>query len=85
MHRLVNPLRRFSGASVFEIRSNDLDGTCRVVYTVRFREYVFVLHAFQKKSKQGIATPLNEMRLVQSRLADALNQYELIKKEGRRP
>ncbi len=84
-HDLAKPLKGFGGASVLEIRADDPDGTYRVVYTVQFREYVFVLHAFQKKSRQGITTPLNEIRLVQSRLADARNEYEMIKKEGRRP
>ena len=70
---------------MLEIRADDPDNTYRVVYAVQFREYVFVLHALQTNSKQGIATPLTEMRLVQSRLADAHNEYELIKKEGRRP
>ena len=37
--------------------------TWRAVYTVRFAEAVYVLHAFQKKSKRGIATPKKEMDL----------------------
>ena len=43
----------------------DHDGdTFRAVYTVRFAEIVYVLHAFQKKSKHGRATPKREIELV---------------------
>lgn len=37
------------------------------MYTVRFGEAVYVLHAFRKKAKKGIATPKREMDLVKSR------------------
>ena len=47
----------------------DDDGkTCRAVYTVKFAGVVYVLHAFQKKSKSGIKTPLEEIEKVKSRL-----------------
>jgi phage-related protein len=42
---------------------------------VRFVERVYVLHAFQKKSKTGIATPKSEMRLVEQRLRAAEEDY----------
>jgi phage-related protein len=45
--------------------------TWRTVYTVRFQDVVYVLHAFQKKSKTGAATPKKEMDLIRQRLADA--------------
>lgn len=45
--------------------------TYRAVYTVKFGEHVFVLHAFQKKSKTGIKTPKAEIDLIRQRLADA--------------
>lgn len=64
----ARPLRGFGGAGVLEIVS-DFDGnTFRAVYTVRFTEAVYVLHAFQKKSKRGIATPRAEMELIGRRL-----------------
>jgi phage-related protein len=40
------------------------------------RNAVYVLHAFQKKSKSGIATPKAEMALVQKRLKDLMNEQE---------
>lgn len=45
--------------------------TWRVVYTVRFNDAVYVLHAFQKKSKSGIATPKKDIDLIKQRLAEA--------------
>jgi phage-related protein len=45
------------------------DGSAyRAVYTVRFADAVYVLHAFQKKSKSGIATPKHVMDPVRTRL-----------------
>jgi hypothetical protein len=43
----------------------------RTVYTVRFAVAVYVLHAFQKKSRKGVATPKSDIALVKSRLQDA--------------
>jgi len=47
---------------------NDVGGTYRAVYTVKFKEAVFVLHCFQKKSKSGIATPKANMDVIHARL-----------------
>jgi phage-related protein len=43
----------------------------RAVYTVRYSEAIYVLHAFQKKSKHGIATPKKQMDVVRQRLLEA--------------
>lgn len=53
---------------------DDEGGTYRAVYTVKFEQAVFVLHCFQKKSKQGIATSNEDLDLIRSRLkvAEAL-------------
>ena len=45
--------------------------TYRAVYTVQFADVIYVLHAFQKKSKCGIATPQKELDLIGRRLAEA--------------
>jgi phage-related protein len=51
---------------------DDFDGnTFRAVYTVRFAGVIYVLHAFQKKSKSGIATPRHEIALIEQRLKRA--------------
>jgi phage-related protein len=49
--------------------------TYRAVYTVRFQGSVYVLHAFQKKSKKGIATPQKEIELIRQRLGAAERDY----------
>ncbi len=55
----------------------DFDGNAfRTVYTIRFAEAIYVLHAFQKKSKKGIATPKAELDLIRLRLAGAKEDYE---------
>lgn len=75
MHGDAKPLRGFDGAKVLEIVINDSSGTFRTMYTVQFKEVVYVLHAFQKKSKTGIATPKPEMDLVIQRLKWAQMKY----------
>jgi len=67
----AKPLRGFGGASVIEIVAEDRGGTWRAVYTVRFAEAIYVLYAFQKKSKKGIATPTRDMNLIRQRLTEA--------------
>jgi phage-related protein len=71
----AKPLKRHRGAGVLEI-VDDFDGdTYRAVYTVRFAGVVYVLHAFQKKSKHGIATPKAELDLIEQRLKRAREDY----------
>ena len=75
-HPDAKPLKGFKGSGVLEIVEN-LDGdTYRAVYTVKFAEIVYVLHAFQKKSKHGIATPKQDIDLIESRLKRAKEDYE---------
>jgi len=70
-HPDAKPLKGFGGAGVLEV-IEDFDGdTYRAVYTVRFEEAVYVLHAFQKKSSSGIATPQREITFVKERLKRA--------------
>jgi phage-related protein len=72
----AKPLKGFGGAGVLEI-VDDFDGdTYRAVYTVRFARVVYVLHAFQKKSKRGVGTPAMEMNLIRRRLDRAKEDYE---------
>ena len=55
----------------------DFDGdTYRAIYTVHFREIVYVLHAFQKKSPKGIKTARSDVDLVEQRLKIAKEDYE---------
>ena len=73
-HDAAKVLKGFGGAGVLEVLEDDVGGTYRAVYTVKFAEAVFVLHCFQKKSKRGIATPKEEMDIIHARLkvAEAL-------------
>jgi phage-related protein len=72
----TKPLRGFGDAGVLEVVV-DFDGnTFRTVYTVRFAKAVYVLHAFQKKSRRAMATPQSDMALIGTRLARAKEDYE---------
>jgi phage-related protein len=73
-HDAAKVLKSFAGAGVLEVVEDDADGTYRAVYTVKFKEAVFVLHCFQKKSRRGISTPQKDMEIVRVRLkvAEAL-------------
>ena len=73
-HRDAKPLRGLGG-NILEVSSRHDGDTFRVVYTVRFKPAVYVLHAFQKKAKRGIATPKQEIDLVRRRLEAALQHY----------
>ncbi len=68
---MAKPLKGFGGASVMEIVSDYQTDTYRAVYTVKFSERVYVLHAFQKKSKRGFATPQSDIDLIKRRLKQA--------------
>jgi len=70
-HHSVKALRGFSGRTVLEIVAPHDGDTYRAVYTVRFEGCLYVLHAFQKKSKRGIATPQRDIDLIRRRLTDA--------------
>ena len=72
----AKPMRGFGGAGVLEVVENHDGNTYRAVYTVKFTDAVFVLHAFQKKSKKGIATPKPEIDLVKQRLKAAAELYK---------
>ena len=67
----VKALKGFGGRSVLEIVALDESGTYRAVYTVRFHGSIYVPHAFQKKSKAGIATPQKDLDLIRQRLVAA--------------
>ena len=68
-------VKGFGGRAVLEIVAPHDGDTYPAVYTVRFHDAVYVLHAFQKKSKKGIATPRREIDLLRQRLAAAEQDY----------
>jgi phage-related protein len=76
-HPDAKPMKGFGGASVIEIVENYDGDTYRAVYTVKFADAIYVLHAFQKKSKSGIATPKQHIRLIEERLRRAKELHAL--------
>jgi phage-related protein len=74
-HTEAKPLRGFGGGGVLEIIENHHGDTYRAVRTVRLAGRVYVLHAFQKKSKSGIQTPKAEINLIKSRLKRAEEEH----------
>lgn len=80
---MTKTLRGFGGASVIELKERQAGNAYRAVYTVRYAESIYVLHAFQKKSNQGIATPKAEMDLVEQRLKELVTEKERTGKKAR--
>ncbi len=70
------PLKGFGSANVREIIRNDSEGTYRAVYTLEFKDIIYVLHVFKKKSKTGIETPKQEMELIRNRIKMAQCIYK---------
>ena len=64
---IAKPLHGF-GSGVFEIALPHRGDAFRVVYAVQVAEEIWVLHAFQKKSTQGVKTPKWEIDLIADRL-----------------
>jgi phage-related protein len=70
-HRNARALQGLGGAGVIEIVTDFSGDTFRAVYTLRLAGAVFVLHAFQKKAKSGVATPQWNLDLIRKRLREA--------------
>ena len=75
-HQDAKILAGFGSAGVLEVVEDDRGNTYRAVYTVKFAGWVYVLHCFQKKSKSGIKTPLEDMDLIRTRLKAAKEDFE---------
>lgn len=70
-HQDVKVLTGFGGASVLEVIKDYRGDTFRAVYTLKYAGSVYVLHAFQKKSKSGKQTPRRDIELIKQRLREA--------------
>ena len=70
------------GAGVMEIAVYDASGTFRAVYTVSIGDSIYVIHAFQKKSKAGIGTPKSEMDLIRQRLKQLRSEVKNAKEKS---
>lgn len=71
------------GSNIVELVDDFDKDTYRAVYTVRFEEAVYVLHAFKNKSKQGSKTPQSDIELIRRRLRDAEADRTARLKEGK--
>jgi phage-related protein len=74
-HPATKALKGFGGRGVLEIVDHYRGDTYRAIYTVKFENAIYVLHAFQKKSKKGTATPRHEIDLIKTRLKRAEEHY----------
>lgn len=81
-HPDAKPLKGFGGAGVLEVVEDYDRSTYRAIYTVKFAEAVYVLHAFQKKSRSGIATSKHDIDLVKERLKEAERQHRTRRKNA---
>jgi phage-related protein len=64
---IAKPLKGL-GSGVFELALRYRTDAFRVVYAVQIAEAIWVIHAFQKKAKRGIASPVEEIELIRQRL-----------------
>jgi len=78
----AKPMKGFVGAGVMEIVASFFGDTWRAIYSVRFQGVIYVLHAFQKKSKSGRATPKKELELIRQRLSVAEKDYKGRRKQN---
>ena len=78
-HQDAKALSGFGGAGVLEVIKDYRGDTFRAVYTLKYAGTVYVLHAFQKKSKNGRQTPRRDIELIKQRLREA----EQIAREGK--
>ena len=63
----AKPMKGF-GSGVFEVALKYRSDAYRTVYVLQLGDDVWVLHAFQKKAKQGIKTPKKDLDLIRERL-----------------
>ena len=72
----AKPLHGFGGAGVLEVVEDYQTDTYRAVYTVKFGDFIYVLHAFQKKSRKGRATSKADIDLIKRRLRTAEQHFK---------
>jgi len=83
-HPDTKPLKGFPGGSVLEVAADHDGNTWRAVYTLRFKDVLYVLHAFQKKSTQGIKTPGQHINMIERRLKPAQEHHEQTRQKKQR-
>jgi phage-related protein len=73
---MAKTLKGFGGGTVVEVKENYRGDAYRAVYTVCYADAVYVLHAFQKKSKKGAATSRADVSLIEKRLKELIEERE---------
>jgi phage-related protein len=73
---MAKTLKGFGGRAVVEVKQSHDGNAYRAVYTVRYADAVYVLHAFQKKSKTGIKTPKPDLNLIAKRVHDLIDEKD---------
>lgn len=63
------------GLGIYELGCDHDGDTYRAVYTLKLDGILYVLHAFKKKSKSGIATPRQEIELIRARYHEAVRRH----------
>jgi phage-related protein len=76
---MTKTLKGFAGSTVVEIGESFQGNAYRAVCTVQYEDAVFVLHAFQKKSKKGNRTPKPDMQLIEKRLKELTAERERVR------
>jgi phage-related protein len=81
-HEDAKPLKGYGGAGVLELVEDFHGDTYRAVYTVKFARAIYVLHVFQKKSKQGSKTPHGDLDRIKERLKRAEQDHAKWSRSG---
>ena len=76
-------LKGFGGRNVVELIEDYKSDTYRAVYCIKFKEAVYVLHVFKKKSTRGASTPKKDRELIVKRLKDAIHLNKNLSKNKR--
>lgn len=81
-HTATKVLKGFGDAGVLEVVTAFDGEAYRTVHTLRFAKAIYVLHAFQKKSKAGAKTPKSDIDLIRKRLSDAKEHHDSKREDG---
>lgn len=82
-HPSAKPLKGI-GPAVLEIVENHQGNAYRAIYTPRFKDRIYVLHCFQKKSRRGSKTSLQDIGVIKERLRQARTDYEQRQRKRRK-
>lgn len=76
---MMKTLKGFGGGAVVEVRESHEGNAYRAVFTIRYADAIYVLHAFQKKSKRDIETSKADKNIIEQRLKDLIREKERLR------